>query len=142
MNSMAISLSGMLASTARLDVAASNIANARTRGPVPETPASEPLAPARFGDRPQVYQAVEAVQRSVGTGMGASVIPVPTVPSYLEEYDPSSVYANAKGMVAAPNVSDLRETVGLVEAVHAYKMNLSAFRAADEMMESLFALAD
>ncbi len=62
---MDIARSGLLASVARLNAGAANIANAGTTGPLPPTPASEPVPAAPEGE-PRVYQAVEVVLRSQG----------------------------------------------------------------------------
>ena len=138
---MTIAQSGMLASTARLAASASNVANVRTRGPIPPTSASEPVRPAASGTG-QVYQAVEVVQRSVGTGgAGVAVAYRPTIPSHVREYDPSSPDADSRGMVAAPNVDDVREAASRIEAELAFRANLSVFEAADAMTRRLLDLS-
>ena len=134
MNSISIALSGMIASMARLNAAASNVANARTEGRVPATPPSQPVPPAQDGE-PQVYQAVDVAQTSVegGTLAGERLV----LPSYVKQYDPSARFADAQGMIAAPNVDLTREVLNEVEAVNAYKANAKVMKAADEMAKSL-----
>ena len=135
----------MNAAMTRLEVSASNVANAATSGPVPATPASQPVPTVAVAGGPQVYQALEAVQTVVsghGTHGGVAVRAEPRLPSYSEEYEPSAPYANAGGFVAVPNVDPLRETVEQVSAVHGFEASVAVFRASDAMIVSLLKTVD
>ena len=135
MNAVNTALSGLQASVTRLDGAAANTANMRTRGPVPATPPEQPLAPAA-GEGQRVYQAVETEQTAGDKG-GVRARHTPTQPSYLVEFDPESAYADEKGQVAAPNVDPVEQTVEQIEAQRAFAANLSVIRTADEMERKL-----
>jgi flagellar basal-body rod protein FlgC len=138
MSAINTAVSGLQAATTRLDGAAANTANMRTRGPVPETPPSEALPPSA-GDGTGVYQAVDTVQTADKGAVRAKH--VPTLPSYLLEYDPESALANEDGVVAAPNVDPVEQTVEQIEAQRAFAANLSVIRTADEMERSLLNLS-
>ena len=135
MNAISNAVSGMMAATARINASASNIANARTQGPVPSTPPSQPLPAAEDGE-PQAYQAIETVQTTTeGGGTAASYKPV--LPSYTKDYDPSSPFANDQGLVASPNVDMTREVLNEIQAVNAYKASARVVEASNEMTKSL-----
>jgi flagellar basal-body rod protein FlgC len=136
---MSIARSGLLASVARLDAAASNIANGGTTGPLPATPASQPLPAAGEGG-PQVYQAVDVVVRSVGGAEVASGVAAsyrPRLPAYVRQYDPAAPDADPDGFVAAPNVDAAAEIVDMLAASLSFRANLAVLRAADEMAKRL-----
>ena len=135
MSTINTALSGLQAAATRLAGAASNTANMRTRGPVPATPATEPLPEARARE-PRVYQAVETTQTAEAGG-GVRAKHEPMRPSYLLEYEPESAYANEDGEVAAPNVDPVRDTVDQIEALRAFRANLSVIRTAEEMDEAI-----
>ena len=135
MSTINTALSGLQAAATRLAGAASNTANMRTRGPVPATSPSEPLPAAKPGE-PRVYQAVETVQTADAGGV-VRARHEPVRPAYQVEYDPESAYANEDGEVAAPNVDTVRDTVDQMEALRAFRANLSVIRTAEEMDESL-----
>ncbi|MSO88493.1 MAG: flagellar biosynthesis protein FlgC [Rhodospirillaceae bacterium] len=138
-SSIPISVSGLTASAARLAASASNVANARTRGPVPQTPATTP-PPVDQKDKPEVYRAIDTVQTSTreGANVGGTRATYRTrQPEFVQEYDPSSPLANDDGLVAAPNVDPAGEIVEQKQAEGAYKANLKAVQVADDMMKSL-----
>jgi flagellar basal-body rod protein FlgC len=136
---MSIARSGLLASVARLDAAAANIANGRTSGPLPATLPSQPLPEATEG-APQVYQAVEVVLRSVGgddAPSGVAATYRPRSPAYVRQYDPSAPYADRDGFVAAPNVDVAGEITDALAASVAFRANLAVLRTAGEMIKRL-----
>ena len=135
MSTINTALSGLQAAAVRLAGAASNTANMRTRGPVPATPPTEPVAAAR-DSQPRVYQAVETTQTADARG-GVRAKHEPIRPAYIVEYEPDSAYANANGEVAAPNVDTVRDTVDQMEALRAFRANLSVIRTAEEMDEAI-----
>ena len=139
MSTINTALSGLQAASVRLAGAASNTANMRTRGPVPATKPSEPLPTPPRPDQPRVYQAVETVQTAEAGG-GVRARNVPVTPAYQVEYDPDSVDANEDGEVAAPNVDLTRDVVDQLEAMRAFRANLSVIQAAEEMDDAIFNL--
>jgi len=129
---LSIARSGLLASVARLNAGAANIANGSTTGPLP---ASAPV-PDAAGGAPRVYQPVEVVLRGTGGAgapAGVSATTRPRLPAYARQYDPSAPFADAKGFVAAPNVDLAAEAVDVLAASLSLRANLAVFRAADEM---------
>jgi flagellar basal-body rod protein FlgC len=127
--------SGLLASVARLNAAASNIANGSTTGPLPPTPASEPL-PVSADEGARVYQAVEVVLRSAGGAEGPAGVSVavrPRLPAYGRQYDPSAPFADPDGFVATPNVDLAEEAVDVLSASLAFRANVAVIRAVNEM---------
>jgi flagellar basal-body rod protein FlgC len=136
---MSAALSGLLASSARLNATASNVANADTTGPIPATPPTQPLPLGGPRVGPQVYQAITTLQTALPDG-GVSTSYAPVLPSYVREYAPEAPYANAQGLVAAPNVDMTQETVHEVTAKQGFEANLAVIRAVDDMESSLLKL--
>lgn len=124
----AIALSGMKAALQRFDAAANNIANVRSHGP---------LTGAAATGYPPAYTPVDVVQMSVpGGGVVSRVINSPRGP--VAYYDPSAPFADADGMVAAPDIDLASEMVNLITAEHDFAANLFVLRVESEMMASLF----
>lgn len=133
---MGIALSGAAVETRRIDASASNIANARTTGRLPE---AGPAGAADGARSP--YVPVEATQGDVrgpegqGAGVRGGVKPLST--PLVAEYDPSSPDADAKGMVGVPNVDVGAEFGQQILGSRAYSANLSVVRATDDMTRDL-----
>ncbi|MEI8395419.1 MAG: hypothetical protein WCF85_11830 [Rhodospirillaceae bacterium] len=113
-----IALSGALAQSTRVDAAAANIANSQTRGALSGQPAAY-----RSGD----------VSTTATAGGGTAAVWRPLTSSVVPMLDPTSPYADAHGMVAAPGGDTARDLVTLSSARTAYKANLKLAQAADEM---------
>ena len=124
--SAAIALSGALAQSDRVAVAASNLANQRSTGALPAADGSRPAG------QSAAYRPV-AASTVARAGGGAVTGYRPVSPPVLAESDPSSPAANAQGLIAAPNVDSGREILTLTTASNAYKANLAVFRTTDEM---------
>lgn len=130
LSAISSALSGMMAATRRLDASASNVANAQSDGPLAGTGGSAASAPA-------AYQPVEVVQ-SAGTGGNGTVATyAPVKPATVPAFDPSASYADSQGLVAAPNVDPVRETVNQLTARASYEANLRTVQTADRMQKSL-----
>jgi len=129
-NAASIALSGMLAESTRLNVAASNIANARATG------ALEPANGAAAAYQPL------GVEQSSMPGGGTVAIVRPLIPGSTAAYEPSASFADENGYVAAPNVDLLGEITGLMQASHGFRANLAVFETASDMMRALFDLGD
>jgi flagellar basal-body rod protein FlgC len=130
MDILSIAVSGLSAASLRVNVAASNIANARTTGPLPAsggsgTPAYVPLR-------------VDQVTQSSGSMPGGTVATVSTVsPSFIAQFDPGAPFANQDGLVAAPNVDLVNEFVELEIAKYSFIANAKVIQAYAEMTDSL-----
>ncbi|ACJ00407.1 flagellar basal body rod protein FlgC [Rhodospirillum centenum] len=133
---IAIAGSGMTAQARRLAAGADNIANARSTGALPGSAAGAP-AGATGADTPRPYAPVSSGQTAVtgpdGQGMGTRAVFRATQPAFVPEFSPDSPFADADGMVAAPNVDLVGETVAMTQGLDAYKANLRVFEAADEL---------
>jgi flagellar basal-body rod protein FlgC len=124
-----IAVSGLSVAGLRLQVAASNIANASSDGPPPGTPNPDNFPPA--------YSALRVNQfDNVGGGTSASVATVS--PSTVPRYDPSAPYADGRGMVASPNVDLANELVQVLIARFSYTANAQVIRADAQMSAVLF----
>lgn len=127
-DALSIALSGLRAQTTRLAATASNIANASTGGTVPS---ADPSAPASTLYTPVTVE----FSAQAGGGVSAQVRPDPNAYSVI--YDPSSVHANADGLVAVPDVDLAEQLVNLIETKAAYKANVSVIKTQDEILGDL-----
>ncbi|WP_027531167.1 flagellar basal body rod protein FlgC [Bradyrhizobium sp. WSM3983] len=141
MSIFSIATSGLSAASLRVSVAASNIANVSTTGPLP---ASGAAAGAGSSSTSSAYPAayvplrVDQVDQSSGSTPGGTVATVSTVsPSYTAQSDPSAPYANQDGLVAAPNVDLASEFVQLATAKYSFIANAKVIQAYSETTESL-----
>jgi flagellar basal-body rod protein FlgC len=123
-----IAVSGMMAASARLEVAAGNIANAGSSGAIPgsDAPAGSP-APAT----PRRADTVDIA------GGGTKAVVSNVSPAYTVAHDPSAPYANSKGDVARPNIDLGTEVVNAVTARTAFAANALVFKISDRMMQDL-----
>ncbi|MFN3548128.1 MAG: flagellar basal body rod protein FlgC [Mesorhizobium sp.] len=125
-----IALSGMLAESTRLNVAASNIANARATGALePVDGAATPYLPLQ-------------VEGASAPGGGTVAIVRPLLPAAVASYEPSASFADGNGLVAAPNVDVLGQVSDLMQASLAFRANLAVFEAASDMMRALYDLGE
>ena len=131
--------SGLMAQSLRVETAASNIANASSRGPLPDD-ASNSETSAGLYQPLTVRQSPVITGATAGGGVQATVVPI--TPAYIAVYEPESSFANEDGMVAAPNVDLAHNMVTLSEAKAAYKANLAVIETVDEMYDALFELFD
>ncbi|MCK5658654.1 MAG: flagellar biosynthesis protein FlgC [Alphaproteobacteria bacterium] len=131
MDAISIALSGLMAQSQRLAASASNIANVNTTGVLPtmEAPFSTVYKPLNVS-----YTAL-MVENGIGGGIKTEVLSDPS--GYSTVYDPSSVYANTDGFIAAPNIDLTREIVNLLEIKSLFKANLAIIKTHDKMMGEL-----
>ena len=133
-------VSGALAATMRLNASASNVANARTTGPLPKgglgapTDAGEAAAAGRPYVPVQTTQTAQAQDGGGGSGQSGGVRASykPLTQPFVAEYQPDSADANDQGLVAAPNVDLLQETVQQKQGLQSYKANAAMIKAADQ----------
>src|SRR3569832_779 len=141
MSIFSIATSGLSAASLRVNVAASNIANVNTTGPLPASggsttsagPGIAPTFPAAY-----VPLRVDQVDQSSGSTPGGTIATVATVsPSYTAQSDPSAPFANQDGLVAAPNVDLANEFAQLAGAKYSFIANAKVIQAYAETTDSL-----
>lgn len=144
MSIFSIATSGLSAASLRVDVAASNIANVRTTGPLPASERSSTSAVTGGSSIAPTFPAayvplrVDQVDRSGGTAAGGTSATVSTVsPSYTVQSDPGAAFANQDGLVAAPNVDIANEFVQLAAAKYSFVANAKVIQAYAETTKSL-----
>ena len=126
----AIALSGLNAASRRLQVSASNVANAQSTGAVPNANGTVPAG------APQAYAPLQVVQSaSAGGGVQTSVTTV--TPSITTVFDPQASFANQDGLVAAPNVDLAQEFVGQLLASYSFAANVAVLKTNDQNTKSL-----
>jgi flagellar basal-body rod protein FlgC len=125
-----IALSGMNAATRRLEVSASNVANVASTGALPDATGAVPAGAAR------AYAPLVLVQTaSAGGGTATSV--VTAKPFTTAVSDPQAPFANASGLVAAPNVDLSQEMVGQMIASYGFAANAKLLATDDRMTKAL-----
>ena len=128
---MEVSASGLSAQRARMNVAASNLANAQT---------TQAAGGGPYKRRDVVLSATQmpgaegtALAQAVN-GVEVSSIKQDTAPPRLE-YDPGPPQANAQGYVAYPNVNPVEEMVDMITASRAYEAGITTMSTAVNMAE-------
>ena len=124
--------SAMTAQSMRLNVVASNMANADSV----------------TGSNGQPYRAKQVVfqAKPLNSSMaqGANGVVVAKViddPSPLKQvYDPKSPYANAQGYVSRPNVNVVEEMTNMISASRSYQANVEMMNTAKTMIQRTLAL--
>ncbi|MBW7969844.1 flagellar basal body rod C-terminal domain-containing protein [Bradyrhizobium sp. BR 10289] len=138
MSILSIATSGLSAASLRVSVAASNIANAQTTGPLPASAGSTnsgiaPTFPAAY-----VPLRVDQVSQSSASTPGGTFATVSAVsPSYTAQSDPSAPFANQDGLVAAPNVDLVSEFAELATAKYSFIANAKVIQAYAETQDTL-----
>lgn len=119
-------LSGLDVAQTRVNVSASNTANAlSTYG---EDDAGKPVnAP---------YQPQDVLSQSLQQG-GARPVTLLSEPATIQLYDPTSSVADESGLVNNPNVRQEDEVVNRLLATQAYKANLSVIKTDQDMSKAL-----
>ncbi|WP_456435680.1 flagellar basal body rod protein FlgC [Thermovibrio ammonificans] len=121
-----VSVTGMLAQRVRMDVAASNLANANS---VDDN--GQP-----YRRRVPIFEAVLDEVNGVKT-YRVKVKKIVEDPSpFRKIYDPSNPLAGPDGYVTLPNVDPLREMVDMISAMRSYEANLTAFNTRKNMIVS------
>ena len=127
---MEVSASGLSAERTRMNVAASNLANAQTTqtaggGPYKrhDVVLASAAVPGLDGDQAQAVRGVQVSQ-----------ITQDNAPPRLE-YDPGHPQANAQGYVAYPNINPVEEMVDMITASRAYEAGITTMSTAVNMAE-------
>lgn len=139
MSTLSIATSGLSAASLRLDVTASNIANALTTGPLPATSgsgASNGASSSNFSA--YVPLQVNQVDQTDGSTPGGTAAVVSTVsPSFVPQFDPTSPFANQDGLIAAPNVDLASQFIQLLTAKYDFAANAKVIQTYDNTQQSL-----
>ena len=128
---MEVSASGLAAERTRMNVAASNLANAQTTQAAGGGPYRRRDVVLASAESPGVAgsQFAEAVR-----GVTVSQIRQDAAPPRLE-YDPGHPQANAQGYVAYPNINPVEEMVDMITASRAYEAGITTMTTAVNMAE-------
>lgn len=116
-----IASSGLTAQRLRMDVAASNLANADTT----RTPAGGPYRPESVVFAPQAMAAGGA------QGVAAVAILNPNRPP-IRSYDPTNPDADADGFVLRPDVDVAAEMTDMMGAARSYQISATVAQAAKQ----------
>jgi flagellar basal-body rod protein FlgC len=122
---VSIALSGLDAARQRLEVSASNVANASSAGALPDPATGKPGAPAP-------YQALEVTQQPLPGG-GTRAVVSPLDPTFVAQFAPDLPFADQQGLVAEPNVDLASERVNQLSAIEAYRANLRVLQVAKDL---------
>ncbi|CDG52477.1 MULTISPECIES: flagellar basal body rod protein FlgC [Halomonadaceae] len=127
-----IASSAMSAQSQRMNVTASNMANADSvAGPDGETYRSK-----------QVMFETQAQSNRYGVG-GVRVTEVVEDDSPLRmEYMPSHPAADEEGYVAKPNVEPVHEMVNMISASRSYQANVEVFNTSKQMLMQTLSLGE
>lgn len=123
---MSISATGLTAQRLRIDVIATNIANAETT----RTETGEP-----YRRKIPVFSEYLVKARGRLESRGVKVVALKEDPTpFRLVYDPGHPDADENGYVRMPNVNVLREMVDLISAQRAYEANVSSINAVKSMV--------
>ena len=128
MNIFDIAATALSAQSARLNVVASNIANADSA----------------TGADGKPYRAKQVVFAAtpMGAGFGVKVIQVVESQAPMRMvYDPKNPAADGNGNVAMPNVNPVEEMVNMISASRAYQTNAEVMSTAKSLMLKTLSLA-
>jgi flagellar basal-body rod protein FlgC len=133
MAGLQVSFSALNAQRTRMNVIASNLANAQST----RTPEGGPYK------RQEVIFAAQTQRPSFGAILNdrlqdgineVRVLDIVSDPNGTRlEYEPDHPDANAQGYVAYPNVNVMREMVDLISATRAYEANITAINSSKDM---------
>lgn len=135
MTGLQVSFSGLQAQRARMNVIASNLANAN----VTRTPEGGPYKPKEIviAARPHVPSFEDRLQAHLTNPVSEVVVLdiVNAQDGVRLEYDPQHPDADPRGYVAYPKVNVLEEMVDLIAASRLYEANITAINTAKEMAQ-------
>lgn len=119
--------SALVAQSQRMNVTASNLANADSVA----GPDGQP-----YQARQVVFQLAPAATQSAPPAVGGvrvTAVVQSNAPARLQ-YDPHHPLANQEGYVAMPNVDVVAETVNMISASRAYQANVEVINTAKNLM--------
>lgn len=131
---LGISATGLTAQRLRMDVIASNLANADSTTAVGEAyrRRTVALAPASGGSGFSLPAAAGAGDGGAAKGVTVSGIVEDTSP-LRRTFEPGHPLADPQGYVTRPNVNAVTEMVDLMAATRSFQANVSAFEATKAM---------
>lgn len=139
-NGLNISSSALTAQRLRMDVVASNIANAQTtRATLNEAGQFEPYRrklTEMHTQSPSFRSFLHKAKHSyINTGNGVKVTRIVEDDTpFKVVFDPTHPDANDAGFVEYPNVDPLKEMVDLMEATRSYEANMTSLNATKDML--------
>ncbi len=129
MNIFTVAGSALSAESERLNVTASNLANANsTTGPDGQPYRAKQVV---FGVKP-LGGAQTASGQQVGGVQVTNVVDDPT--PMKTTYDPSNPAADTNGYVTMPNVDPVQEMVNMISASRSYQANVETLNTAKNLM--------
>ena len=142
MSVFGIAASGLAAAESRLNVSAQNVVNSQTDGPLQQAQTASAATPAADPATPKVYQPMQLVQIALPlqNGGGVSTVVAPHPGAVQAAYDPSASYADAHGMVAAPDVDPAQEAVSQIEALNQFKASVQVLQNGGDMLKAVLNL--
>jgi flagellar basal-body rod protein FlgC len=133
MRGLQISFSALNAQRVRMNVIASNLANADAT----RTPEGGPYKRKEviFAAQPPGQSFAELLHQHSQTGLGAvTVLDIVTDPQGTRlVYDPGHPDANAQGYVNLPNINVMQEMVDMMSASRSYEANVTVINAFKDM---------
>jgi len=128
-----ISAAGMDVQQLRLQVAASNIANARTTS-APGTPAYQPLTVVVRSSAPGTIAASGELSASaLARPFAQEIVPMNVTPKRV--YEPGNPDADKDGFISLPGVDPIGSMMDLLEISRSYEANLRAFDITRNLMQ-------
>ncbi|MGB6242161.1 MAG: flagellar basal body rod protein FlgC [Castellaniella sp.] len=116
--------SALTAQSERMNVSASNIANADSA----VGPDGQP-----YRARQVVFQMTPSAQSDAVGGVRVSSVQESSAPPRMQ-YDPENPLADARGYVTMPNVNVVAETVNMISASRSYQANIEVINTAKSLM--------
>lgn len=136
-NSLGISASALTMQRLRMDVIASNIANADTTRAKQVNGKWQPYQRRVVNVKPipagSFHSQLQSALDSTGQGVEVSSITADKTP-FKKVYNPSSPDADAKGYVLMPNVDIQKEMVDLIDASRSYEANVTVMNSEKSMI--------
>ncbi len=132
-NTIQIALSGLAASSKKVEASASNIANLQTVGSLTD-PDNAPFSP--------LTTQQTTITDANGGGLGVKTEFVPKNPPFVPAFDPGSPFADSEGIIGVPNVDLAEEAVNLILSKHTFAANAKIIKATDEMQKDLLGIFD
>lgn len=121
--------SAMAAQSQRLNVVASNLANADSATGADGQP---------YKAKQVVFETTPAPGQ-VGQGVKVSAVVESTAPM-REVYDPAHPMANAQGYVTMPNVNPVEEMVNMISASRSYQNNVEVLNTSKTLLQRTLAI--
>ena len=127
-----VASSALTAQSQRLNVVASNLANADSANGADGNP---------YRGRQVVFQAVPTSRAAGASSVGVRVRAVINDPSPMRRvWEPKHPLADAEGYLTMPNVNVVEEMVNMIAASRAYQNNIEVMNTAKALMQRTLSL--